>query len=449
MKKMFSVLLSAAMLAAVSVPCSVSAEEYGSGDDIVIFGDSVAAGKDLSDNEYNYGQLIANYVSGSVTNYAVPGSTSGDTLETINNLSSDQKAVLADAEYVIISAGSEDLMEYTSSYILNMCADINVLKSGYTAADIPERPNIFDISDMVDRQALSDYATNPLNMLEISTKVSTLRGHLTLTKNDQNYQRYDRVIETRIMPALEDMVAKIKAVNPDAEIIIQTVYNPMQFQENYLAENFPENYRRAVNLVVPVFTASSESYRTQLKGISGIKTADVLASFSSTVSSITTEQSYSWYFTGLQNSGKRSIYPTQTGHVAIAATILNTMGRTDEKGTLLRNTFQSIENKDSYPAYALAEFKKVVDLNKTTDVILGDADGNGVIDSSDASLVLKDYASTSTGSSTILSSTQKESADVNSDGIVDSSDASTILKFYSYTSTGGEIMDMREWLKTV
>ena len=36
--------------------------------------------------------------------------------------------------------------------------------------------------------------------------------------------------------------------------------------------------------------------------------------------------------------------------------------------------------------------------------------------------------------------------DVNKDGMVDASDASLILSFYAFLSTGGTITDMREWL---
>ena len=544
MKKLFSVLISAAMMVTASVPYTVSAEEYGSGDDIVIFGDSIASGFGLSDSEYNYGQLIADYISGSVTNYAVSGSSASDTLEVINNLSDEQKAVLKDAEYVIISAGAEDMMTYTSTYILNMCAEINALKEGYTVDDIPEKPNVFDVSDMVDRYAIMDYVENPVNMFNLGSKISALRGHLTLTKNDQNYEKYDRVIETRIMPTLESMVDRIREVNPDAEIVIQTVYNPVQFQKLYYDSTFHPTYRSALNLVLPVFTASSESYRKQLKNISGITTADVLATISSTEYSGIQELSYGWYFTRLQDNENRSIYPSQTGHVAIAATILNAIGKTEENGRLLRDTFQGIENNDIYPAYALAEFKNLVDLNepfvppvstsatsttatvsttsttsannttaKSTTTIknpvpptttvstvtspqtsntvsagsteqntsstkdnsttlgvttaaptssstspvstkppvqhgstLGDVDGNGSVDASDASLTLSEYAASSTGADPVLNDAQKKSADVNGDGKIDATDASTILQFYSYTSTGGSITDMGEWL---
>lgn len=68
---------------------------------------------------------------------------------------------------------------------------------------------------------------------------------------------------------------------------------------------------------------------------------------------------------------------------------------------------------------------------------LGDVNGDGMIDSSDASAVLSEYALIQTGSSTSFSDNQKKAADVNNDGIIDSSDASCILSYYAYVSTGG------------
>ena len=69
--------------------------------------------------------------------------------------------------------------------------------------------------------------------------------------------------------------------------------------------------------------------------------------------------------------------------------------------------------------------------------MLGDVDDDGAVNSSDASLVLREYALIATGEAPTFSEFQKIVADVNKDSIVDSSDASVILAYYAYTSTGG------------
>lgn len=75
-----------------------------------------------------------------------------------------------------------------------------------------------------------------------------------------------------------------------------------------------------------------------------------------------------------------------------------------------------------------------VHLNSIT---LGDIDGNGIVDATDASAVLAEYSLLSTGKNAKFSSRQKLQADVNHDGIIDASDASKILAYYSKNSTGG------------
>ncbi|HBB72478.1 MAG TPA: hypothetical protein DCZ71_07735, partial [Ruminococcus sp.] len=69
---------------------------------------------------------------------------------------------------------------------------------------------------------------------------------------------------------------------------------------------------------------------------------------------------------------------------------------------------------------------------------LGDVNRDGIVDSADASELLKNYASVSTGGDPIDEETLKIS-DVNFDGLADSSDASRILEYYSFISTGGNM----------
>lgn len=68
--------------------------------------------------------------------------------------------------------------------------------------------------------------------------------------------------------------------------------------------------------------------------------------------------------------------------------------------------------------------------------VLGDIDGDGRIDSNDATSVLVVYGRLSTSQDSGLTDEQKKAADVNSDGRIDASDSSIILSYYSYVSTG-------------
>ena len=80
-----------------------------------------------------------------------------------------------------------------------------------------------------------------------------------------------------------------------------------------------------------------------------------------------------------------------------------------------------------------------------TKKVLGDIDGNGILDAVDASKILGSYAKYSTGSK---APTEDDLAvcDVNKDGYIDAVDASKVLAFYAHTSTGGKL-SLEEFMK--
>lgn len=89
-------------------------------------------------------------------------------------------------------------------------------------------------------------------------------------------------------------------------------------------------------------------------------------------------------------------------------------------------------------------FDYMIDVAKS----MGDVNLDGLIDSSDASMVLELYAKVSTGSGNYTSIQQQMISDVNGDGLVDSNDASAILKYYSYASTAeGNVLDIKTFME--
>ncbi len=69
-----------------------------------------------------------------------------------------------------------------------------------------------------------------------------------------------------------------------------------------------------------------------------------------------------------------------------------------------------------------------------TDFLLGDVNGNGMVDAVDASSVLTYYAKTSTGKDGGFTEIQMKAADMNENGLVDATDASAILTYYAKSS---------------
>lgn len=95
------------------------------------------------------------------------------------------------------------------------------------------------------------------------------------------------------------------------------------------------------------------------------------------------------------------------------------------------STAQAYAKKYGYSFESLGEAP-------TPDVLLGDSNFDGKIDSSDATFCLVEYAKLATGDTSSITYAERYAANVNKDSAVDSKDASAILSYYSYTATGGK-----------
>ena len=89
-------------------------------------------------------------------------------------------------------------------------------------------------------------------------------------------------------------------------------------------------------------------------------------------------------------------------------------------------------SENSIPATTIVEIVEETTAEK--ELSLGDVNGDGYVNSVDASYVLSAYAAYSTDKD-ILTDAQKKAADINEDGSIDSVDASAILSYYCYIST--------------
>ena len=84
----------------------------------------------------------------------------------------------------------------------------------------------------------------------------------------------------------------------------------------------------------------------------------------------------------------------------------------------------------------------------TEEYMLGDVNGDKLIDSVDASKILAEYAAVSSGKASKFSEKEFTAADVDKNGMADSVDASKILAYYAYSSSeNGNVKSLSEFLK--
>lgn len=440
MKKFISAVLAGAMAFSAMGAVSASAETYGDGEKIVLFGDSIAAGMGLSAQEMNYGDILADYLCGSVENYAVSGNTTYDMMNVLNGLTDAQKASVAEADTVIISIGGNDIIRFAVSDLITYVAAIGCLADGVTLDNIdPNEIGLTEVLAMVDKDKLKAFAADNTNKLALNKRLLELGKKIRFTDELDTRGQYKNymLIQNQIVPNLKNAVSYIETMNPDAKIIIQTIYNPLEFDKKYLAANYTETYQTIFASITPIFNDVLDSYASQVSSAFAdddkVTIADVKKSFDSSASIDTAS---SWYFTGIQNGGKATdIHPNQIGHLQIAATILDAMGKKPaEDGGVFRNIFMTNSNAAEYPesAKALAE-------SYLGSYSIGDVDGNSSIDSTDASAILKEYSAFSTIGKGSLSDTASKAADIDGIGGVTSTDASSVLKYYASISTGKNV----------
>lgn len=440
-KKLISAVVSGAMLLSASA-LTASAKSYGDGKNVMILGDSIASGYGLSASEYTYGEIIADYIGGSVENYAVAGYTSADTLEQIRNFDASKKQQLAKSDVVVISTGGNDMLMYTAQSLLEFAELEGLLKDGKTADDFPERPSLSDVNQFMDADTIREYVKDFANARTFNDRLDTIYRNITYTDDNLGGSNYKQVIAKQVVPNIQAMITEIRNVNPDAEIILQTVYNPMQYEQSYedeIKSALSSSHLTAYIKVKTIFSQTTLKFSEFVKDIDGVKIADVLTDFSSTDEN---SQSYGWYFTKMQEGREdMDFHPNQAGHVAIAVSVLNSLGESSEDGGLLGTTFLNLSKGEKYPSYARSEYEKI-----KGDYCLGDADGDGLVNSNDASKVLEQYSLLQTGKNPTLTDSQFKACDINYDNAIDSSDASAILSYYAFTSTGGKA-SVKEFLQ--
>ena len=424
---------------------------------IVVLGDSIASGYTRKGNvAHNYGEICGDYLDLNVYNYAVPGDTTEQLLAKLSSFSAAENKTLSDAEYVVISIGGNDMIGYISKYMLGYASRKNLFNEGYSAKDIPEKPSFSDITKMINiygegglKETLESSVTAALafgtEMSELTTEIAG-----TLDLDTEIYS--GGYIEEHIVPNIQKAVDSIKKINPDTKVYVQTIFQPVQFDETFLS-NKSASRKQMINILRYDLEGLMQSYSDQLANVKNIEIVDVKQQFTAIAAEPTANNpGHTSYFVDIQadSISDMDIHPNQRGHVAIAAAILDKIGKLHADSGLLSQTFDSLSGKDSYPDIPLATYRKVSGNPNAPAAAakLGDINSDGYVDAVDASGVLKEYARVSVGKGTFTDA-QKKAADVDKNGILDSVDASKILKYYAYLSNSqSDKKTLEEFLKS-
>lgn len=344
--------------------------------DILILGDSISAGYGLADGEKGYYEYLAASLHGNVTNLAVSGDTTQNLIDVIDNAAN--KDTIAGAELICISIGGNDLLKPAQALLADQ------QQEGEALIDTVKR--VAAEGDTV--QLITDLTT-------------ALREPRTTAK--ANYA----VIEE-----------KLRALNPNAVIVMQTVYNPFEVPESILTEkglteDQISKYRQLMNYV----SNNEKQLNNAIAALETVKTADVFAAF----------EGSGWIYDRVL---EKDIHPTALGHALIAALTLDAAGLPAEKCAEFRKVLEGVsaEIYATIPADDLALLQKYA--AEKPNVVKGDVDSDTEVTLTDAQLALTAYVESSIGNSTNLSTEQFAAADVDEDGGLSLNDAQYILIYY-------------------
>ena len=437
MKKHLAVIMAAAMAFAAVPAVSASAAENDQTKDFVLFGDSIAAGYTRANNvKYNYGEILADYYNGTVSNYAVSGDDSDNMLDIISNLNDEQKKAVKDSECIVISIGGNDMIHYVCHDLIVYLASAGLLNEGYTLENIPEKPTVNELMAILPEDKLKEYASDMGNALSLLGALTTSVAGLRFDIPDSGYNCY---IRTHIMKNISEAVTKLRAINPDAKIVVQNIYQPVQIEESYIKKVYNSDaYATLINQVRSNLEDTMKAFNKELAAqaeADGFIMADVLTNFTSMdpkVSKNSQNPGNAAYFVDIKQGSLRNadIHPNQKGHLAIAAAVINSLGETHNDSGILSDIYEKLGDKADYPAIALENLEAAMGT-----WTLGDVNFDGNVDARDATVALTAYAKMSAGKEG-LKARPALAADVNKDSNVDAKDATFLLTYYAKASAG-------------
>ncbi len=231
---------------------------------ITILGDSISTGFGLEENEINYVGYLEEYFQCDAINYAVNGQTTEDLLSSIENY--DVSSDIENSDYICISTGGNDLLSIFTNVMYGQDVDFSFVEGTLN----------------IDGESIDEFIADYSDEFE-NASVSASENIISITK-------------------------KIKAINPEAEIIMLTIYNPLELSG-----------AEASDMILPLkeFTAVYlDSINSTIKN-SADYTADINLKFS--------EKPYLY-----TNIEEFDIHPNSLGHMLIAEEIIQTIGENGE-----------------------------------------------------------------------------------------------------------------------
>lgn len=191
----------------------MSTVSFAQGRTILALGDSITAGYGLSDREAECFVSLVAFGCDTVINKAVDGNEAPDIIDQLTNTENENYIThdeIASADIVTITCGGNDMMELLYEKIAIEYRNVHPLKKPIKSEDV-----------------LGKLAEGDLYALVAALNV--------LDKSNDAYYMNDGEFDIRLDAFIENLIwitEYIKGINPEAEIVIATQYNPyVEFED--------------------------------------------------------------------------------------------------------------------------------------------------------------------------------------------------------------------------
>ena len=344
---------------------------------VLILGDSISSGEGLKAGECGYYDYVADCTGGTLTNLAKSGATTHDVIAVLDDASN--KDTIADADIICISAGGNDLMQPAKAYFETLAK---------------EGENLIDTAKRVAKEG------------DAVKMITTLTGKL-------------RTPRTQAIANFPIIAEKIRALNPVAQIIFQTTYNPFEMPDDYLvASGYSEDTLKKYNTLMNYVNNNEVQLNDAMKAVEGTKTADVSAAFKDT----------GWLYDRIL---EKDIHPTPLGHALIAATVLDQIGDTNIQSAALAETVANLK-QSVFTQIPADDYSVISKYAVGVQYLKGDFDNSGQVSIEDVQDLLRVYTNGVSGKKIEDNVTARQfvTGDVNGDGSISIDDVQYLLIYY-------------------
>ncbi|MCQ2416710.1 MAG: GDSL-type esterase/lipase family protein [Oscillospiraceae bacterium] len=348
-----------------------------SADHILILGDSISSGYGLKEGEFGYADYLADVLGGSVTNMAVPGYSTDDLLAQLEK--AEVQEAVKNADFISISIGGNDLLKPAQEYFKPM------MKEDETIMEAMRR-----LAKEGDAETMMIGLTRALTPARSKAKVN-----------------YPLIQET------------LRGLNPDATIVMQTVYNPAEVQASFLeAQNLSADTISKYEQLNKYMNNTVNFLNKVVRELEDVKVADVFNDFTGS----------GWIYTRVY---EKDIHPTALGHAMIAASVLNAAGVESGKSNKFVSAALDLMMSD-YNQISESNLALMKKYSQDFAAVKGDMDNSGIVDGMDAQMVLSVYCDTVMNKplDSLITYRQMLSCDIDGDGKFTSLDAQYVLSYY-------------------